>query len=187
MEFDVLVFGEWFRYRRSAGGGPQRTETVVVRFPPMEMAGIRRALEDLRSMAAADGRHLEGERLSSLMECMETADTVAVPIPVDVLRSLKWSLELHDHRTGPGEESVRALNLLWHRVDQARPLAGPWPRVRDTLQDALREALSRPGAEGLTARDELLDLVRRFADMHRTATAADDVEQRRLQAEPPNP
>ncbi|MFJ6915833.1 hypothetical protein ACIQUX_18040 [Streptomyces sp. NPDC101133] len=187
MEFDVLLFGKRFWYGRSAERMPQRTETVVASFPPTEVAEMRRSLEDLRRLATDNGRHAECERLSSLMACMETAETVEVPIPVDVLQSVKWSLGLHSYRAGLSEESVRALNRLRHCIDQARPLTGPWPRVRDTLQDALREALSRPGAEGLTARDELLDLVRRFADIHRTATAADDVEQRRLQAEPPNP
>ena len=70
---------------------------------------------------------------------------------------------------------------------RAHPTAADWPRVRDALQTALREALSRPGAQGLAARDELLDLIGRFADTHRTATAADDAAQQRLQAERAEP
>jgi hypothetical protein len=35
----------------------------------------------------------------------------------------------------------------------------------------------------LAARDELLALLLGFADVHRTATTADDMEQRRLQME----
>ncbi|MFG2934474.1 hypothetical protein [Streptomyces sp. NPDC048282] len=45
------------------------------------------------------------------------------------------------------------------------------------------EALSRPGAEGLAARDERRAIIGRFTDAHRTATAADDAVQQRLQAE----
>ncbi|MGW2518262.1 hypothetical protein ACWC09_14840 [Streptomyces sp. NPDC001617] len=59
----------------------------------------------------------------------------------------------------------------------------PWPHVRDTLQNALRQALSRPGAEGLAARDGPLDVIRRFHDARATATAADDPDQRRAQDE----
>nr|WP_143668556.1 hypothetical protein [Streptomyces sp. Alain-F2R5] len=118
---------------------------------------------------------------------METGEAVAVPVPARTLQSVQWCLEAHEYRTELSADSVRAIDRLRQCIDQARPVTGPWPHVRDTLQDALREALSRPGAAGLAARDELLDLVRGFADVHRTATAADDVEQRRLQAEPRNP
>ncbi|MET9990082.1 hypothetical protein ABZ061_11055 [Streptomyces mutabilis] len=114
---------------------------------------------------------------------METAEAVAVTVPARTLQSVQWCLEAHAYRTELSADSVRAIDRLRQCIDQARPVTGPWPHVRDTLQDALREALSRPGAAGLAARDELLDLVRGFADVHRTATAADDVEQRRLQAE----
>ncbi|MGW0605354.1 hypothetical protein [Streptomyces sp. NPDC002640] len=69
--------------------------------------------------------------------------------------------------------------------EEARPVTRPWQQVRDAVHGALREALSRPGRQGLAARDELLDVLRTFADVHRDATAADDEEQRRLQAARP--
>ncbi|MDG4858715.1 hypothetical protein P8605_11225, partial [Streptomyces sp. T-3] len=68
-------------------------------------------------------------------------------------------------------------------VEQARLSSGPWPAPREALQAALRQALAQPGAEGLAARDELLDVVGRFVAVHKAATSADDAEQQRLQAE----
>ncbi|MFD4142813.1 hypothetical protein [Streptomyces sp. NPDC058572] len=62
--------------------------------------------------------------------------------------------------------------------------AGPWPVLRDALEDALRQALAHPGAEGLAARDELFAVISRFMDAHRHATRADDPEQQMLQAQP---
>jgi hypothetical protein len=51
-------------------------------------------------------------------------------------------------------------------VEEGRVRRSVWPAVQEALRQATREALARPGAEGLAARDELLDAVRRFADLH---------------------
>ncbi|MFI0468293.1 hypothetical protein ACH347_29780 [Saccharopolyspora sp. 5N102] len=183
MEFDVLCFTDEFTGRRDDERFGPQPDTVAVSLPPREVAGMQRALES----RTAGLRWSNAELAASLIDRMNTAESVTVRIPIDELRRLKDLLSDLSYWSAESDDSVASLDNLRHHLDLARPVAGPWPRVRDILQDALGEALSRPGAEGLAARDELLDIVRRFADTHRTATAADDEEQRRLQAEQPEP
>jgi hypothetical protein len=183
IEFDVLFFVGKFRSRLDPYDerGQWLADTVAVSLPAAEVGDIRRALEDLAT--SLPGRYVVIGDIASLLAHLDKAEAATVQLPVHLADSLHWRLQQYLS----GENSARALNNLVHYIDLAHPVTGSWPRVRDTLQDALREALSRPGAEGLAARDELLDIARRFADTHRTATAADDMEQRRIQAERPEP
>ncbi|UUU44947.1 hypothetical protein [Streptomyces sp. NBC_00162] len=162
----------------------RRPDAVAVSLPPAEVGDIRRALEALAGGAGYSG---DAERAAAVIARMDEAEAVTVLLPADdkVLQSLLGQ----PARCGVhvSEDSVQALDNLRRHLALARPVTGTWFRVRDTLQDALRETLSRPGAEGLAARDELIDVVSRFVDTYRTATAADDVEQCRLQAERPQP
>ncbi|MFJ3804207.1 hypothetical protein ACIPSJ_49015 [Streptomyces sp. NPDC090088] len=156
-----------------------RPDTVAVTLPASEVAGIRQALDALRS-----AQPWRRDGFATVRTGLDEADTVTVLLPADEAGSLLSALTgIESWRTKIGDDAVRALRELHHHLERGRPVADPWPRVRDTLQTALREALSRPGAEGLAARDELLAIIGRFADAHRTATAADDAVQQRLQAE----
>ncbi|WP_344571227.1 hypothetical protein [Streptomyces caniferus] len=184
MEFDVLCFGHALGSWPGADGGRRPPDTIAVSLPPMEVGDMQRALG---SLAAGLSSRRDAELVASLMARINEAGAVTVQFPVDRVWSLQRLLRSPAYRGDLSEDSARALDNLNRHFDTARPVTGPWPQVRDALQDALRDALSRPGAGGLAARDELLDIVRRFVDTHRTATAADDVEQRRLQAERQEP
>ena len=176
----------WFRLsgRRRFPDEPDtdpgsRSDTVAVTLPASEVAGIREALDDLRS-----AQPWRQDGFAAVRTALGEADTVTVLLAADVASSLLSTLmAIESWRTEIGDDAVRALRDLYHRLEHGRLVADSSPRVTDTLRTALREALSHPGAEGLTARDELLDVIGRFADAHRTATAADDAVQQRLQAE----
>ncbi|MHB9756095.1 hypothetical protein ACYBSK_17100 [Streptomyces sp. BYX5S] len=177
-EFDVLCFESPLRGRDTRPG--ERQGTVALSVPAAEVADLRRALADL---AAAEEGHPSLQALASLAARVDGAGEVTVPVPVDELRSLRWVLSSPVYRRNLSAASVRALDALCGHIDRARPVSGPAPQVRALLHEALSRALARPGAEGLAARDELLDMVSGFAAAYRTATAADDEEQRLLQAE----
>ncbi|MEV5844102.1 hypothetical protein AB0M32_19265 [Streptomyces sp. NPDC051985] len=156
-----------------------RTDTVAVSLLATELAGAQEALDALQSSSPWH----RGE-LVALRTALDEAGTVTVLLPVDVASSLLSTLMvIESWRTKIGDDAVRALRDLYHRLEHGRLVADSSPRVTDTLRTAMGEALSHPGAEGLTARDELLALIDRFADAHRTATVADDAVQQRLQAE----
>ncbi|MFF7983110.1 hypothetical protein ACFZDK_29000 [Streptomyces sp. NPDC007901] len=160
-----------------------RTDTVAVSLPATEVAGTREALDALQASSS-----WPRSELVALRKALDEAGTVTVLLPVDVASSLLSTLmAIESWRTKIGDDAVHALRDLYHRLEHGRLVADSSPRVADTLRTALREALSRPGAEGLAARDELLDVIGRFADAHRTATAADDAVQQRLQAERAEP
>ncbi|MYS19370.1 hypothetical protein GA0115240_10774 [Streptomyces sp. DvalAA-14] len=178
VEFDVLYF-DLIGYRPKARAAPPEPRTVAVSLPQTEAADIRRALD---ALAAGLRWTTDIGVVTSLAARMDEAEPVTVTLSEHEAQALQWVLRSPAEREGLAADCGPALDSLIGHLDRARPVTGPWLRVRDTLQDALGEALSRPGAEGLAARDELLDIVRRFADTHRTATAADDPEQRRLRA-----
>ncbi|NYV72875.1 hypothetical protein [Streptomyces sp. UH6] len=183
VEFDVVGFdrGPWRPTR--AGAGRQDAESVAVSMPPEDLVRVRHALDTLLRAAADDAGGRDRERLASLRDHLDATGTVRVTLPEAVLRPALGALRWHPHRARIGEEPMRALDGFGDHVEQARPVTSPWQEVLDTLRGALREALSRPGRQGLLARDELLGQLRAFADVHRGVTAADDREQRRLQAE----
>jgi len=159
--------------------------TVALELRPTEAGEIRRAVEGLRDVLSDWDRG----PLDALRTALDEADPTTVLLSASHAGSL-WHLfgESDRYRPTLDEDAVRALDhLARHLAEHSRPVTGPWPHLRATLRTALREALTRPGAEGLAARDELLALVLGFAHAHRTATAADDEEQRRLQAERAEP
>ncbi|MFC8096859.1 hypothetical protein [Streptomyces sp. NPDC057301] len=159
--------------------GPAQDITVAL--PSAQVGEIRRALDTL---GAHFSRPERTERVSALLAGLDAVDTVTVTLPAATARDLHYALSAIGPLTeGLDGDTVRVAGDLARHLAVAHPAGGPWPHVRETVQDALREALSRPGAEGLAARDELLALLGRFAGAHRTATAADDAEQGRLQAE----
>lgn len=176
----------WFRWsrRRRFPDEPDtdpgsRPDTVAVTLPASEVAGIREALDALRS-----AQPWRQNGFAAVRTGLDEADTVTLLLAADEVGSLLSDLMvIESWRSKIGDGAVRALRELHRHLERGRPVADTWPRVTDTLQAALREALSHPGAEGLAARDELLDIIGRFADAHRTATAADDAVQQRLQAE----
>ncbi|MGC9539783.1 hypothetical protein [Streptomyces sp. UG1] len=158
--------------------GPPRDVAVVL--PLAEAGEIRRALDALR----AGYLRPDQTDASVLIEALDAVGTVTVTLPAATANTLHYTVSALGPWTKElDEETVRVLGTLARYLGMSQPVAGPWPHVRDTLQDALRGALSRPGAEGLAARDELLAVLRGFADAHATATAADDARQRELQAE----
>lgn len=159
--------------------------TIALELRPTEVGELRRAAEGLRD-ALSDW---ERGPVDALRAALDEADPTTVLLSASHAGSLWYLLgESGRHKQALDEDSVRALDHLARSLaEHSRPVTGPWPHVVETLRTALREALTRPGAEGLAARDELLALVLGFADAHRTATAADDEEQRRLQAERPEP
>jgi hypothetical protein len=186
-EFDVVGWDRRYQSRRfreeQAGKGAPLPDLVAVPLPPGQVAGVRLALDAWQA-----ARPWWPDALEALRTGLDEAGPVTVLLPVDAAGSLHLALEgIEGWGRDIGEDSVRILGDLRDHLARAHSTAADWPRVRDTLQTALREALSRPGAEGLAARDELLDLVARFADTHRTATAADDALQQRLQAERTEP
>ncbi|MFF9803646.1 hypothetical protein ACF1G5_00695 [Streptomyces coeruleorubidus] len=184
-EFDVMGWSSpsstrsrrWEKDRERAG----RPQDLTVALPLVEVGEIRRALDALRA-------HLPWPEkvapVTALIEALDAEDAVRVTLPAATVSALHHTVSM----IGPWTDwldgdTVRLAGVLSGHLSRAQPSVGPWPHVRDTLQDALREALSRPGAEGLAARDELLALLLSFADVHRTATTADDREQGRLQME----
>jgi len=184
MEFAVAG---WSRDRSGGARGAldRETGTIALELRPTEVGEIRRAVEGLRD----DLGDWERGPVDALRTALDEADPTTVLLSASHAGSLWYLLgESGRHQRALDEDSVRSLDHLARCLaEHSRPVTGPWPHVRETLRTALREALTRPGAEGLAARDELLALVLGFADAHRTATAADDEEQRRLQAERAEP
>ena len=158
--------------------GPART--VMVALEPAEAGTLRGALDDLAEAEGPPGPDDAVAPLAARFDAIAaprlflSADEAARAVP-ELRRAAGTSRPLP-------EEARRSLDELAHRVERGRIVPGPWPAVRATLEDALREALARPGADGLAARDELLAMVGRFIDAHREATRADDAEQRRIEA-----
>ncbi|MEU6372103.1 hypothetical protein [Streptomyces sp. NPDC046909] len=183
VEFAVAGWSQRAPRARYAAAGME-PDLVALTLPPTEVGEIRRALDALGTGLDDWSRRA----VVSLTTGLDEADAVTVLLPADHAGSLWYLLGEADHwQRGLDDDSVRALESLAGHLERSRLVVGPLPHVRETLQTALHEALTRPGAEGLAARDELLGIVRRFADAHRTATAADDEEQRRLQAERTEP
>ncbi|MFJ7076849.1 hypothetical protein [Streptomyces sp. NPDC098781] len=182
-EFDVAGWsphlGRWPPWDDSEGAGPPRD--VAVTLPLVEVGEIRRALDALSAHLV---RPEQTARVTALIAGLDAIGTVTVTLPEATATALRFTTSLVGDRTeGLDGGTVHAIGALTRYLGSTQPVAGPWPRVRATLRDALREALSLPGAEGLAARDELLAVLRGFADAHATATAADDAQQRDLQAE----
>ncbi|KUL43490.1 hypothetical protein [Streptomyces regalis] len=184
-EFDVVGWsghapgGSLRREKDPERAGPAQDVTVAL--PLVEVGEIRRALDALRAHLP---RPEQTARISALIAALDAVDTVTVALPAATAGALHHTLSVIGPWTeGLDDDTARVVGDLARYVGMSQPGAGPWRHVRGTLQDALREALSRPGAEGLAARDELLTVLRRFTDAHAAATAADDAEQRRLQAE----
>jgi hypothetical protein len=168
VEFDVVGWVSDYRPRYSGGGEPdEEPGLLAVPLPLLRAGAIRQALDGLR-----DASPWYEDEIMSLMTRLDEAGPVTVLLSAheaSSLRSLVSKVEFLRREFNPG--AVGALEDLQGSLESAFPVSGPWPHVRDTLQTALREALSRPGAEALAARDELLDLIVRFAEAHRTATA----------------
>jgi len=177
MQFDVVFVKDPSDYMAYA----ETPNTLTVSLPSAEVGDMRRALEGL----AAGLDRLQGAAIvAALIARIDKAPTVNITLPVDhTLSALQSLLEDTGRRMRLSDDSAQALLNLRRHIDLARPVSGPWPRVRDTLQTALGEALSLPGAEGLAARDDLIEIISRFVGTHRTATAADDLDQCQLQAE----
>ncbi|WP_369244322.1 hypothetical protein [Streptomyces sp. R41] len=153
-------------------------EALSVTLPVAEAGQLRQALLDTMGRL---GDPFRTEELADLAAAIDAADGVRVLLPV--LQATHLPSELRGNRYGePDEEVSPELNRLAELIEQGQFTSGRWQSVRQPLRDALRDALSLPGAEGLAARDELLDVVERFARAHRSATRADDTEQQRLQA-----
>jgi hypothetical protein len=96
-----------------------------------------------------------------------------VIIPAEIAYELARELRKSPLR-GMREQSERRLDRLAEYIDEGRVLHGQWSALQDILGQALREALDRPGAEGIAARDDLLAMLRRFANIHQDATNPDD-------------
>ncbi|GHG88065.1 hypothetical protein [Streptomyces lanatus] len=183
-EFDVTGWSPRFfagprRWDEDPGpaGPPQ---DVAVALPLAEVGEIRQALDTLRT------HHLHPDRTaqaSALIDALDAIGTVTVTLPTATANTLYYTLSTIGPWTEDlDEDTVRTVDALTRHLDLSHPVAGSWPHVRETLHHALHEALSLPGPEGLTARDDLLDVLRRFTDAHGTAVAAGDAEQGRLQA-----
>ncbi|MFJ8595162.1 hypothetical protein [Streptomyces sp. NPDC093598] len=187
-EFDVVGWSSPASpaFRRSGGqeedrerDGPPQDLTVAL--PVVEVGEIRRALDALR---ARSDRPRQTAAIAALIEGLDAMGTVPVTLPTATADALHHAVSVIGYWTeGLEGDTLGVAGDLCRYLSSSQPTVGPWPHIRDTLQDALREALSRPGAEGLAARDELLALLRGFTDAHRTATRADDREQGRLQME----
>jgi hypothetical protein len=187
LEFDVVGWDRTYQSRRFREERERETvalpDMVAVPLPPGEVAGIRQALDAWQAL-----RPWWPDAIAALRTGLDEAGPVTVMLSADAASSLQSALEGIDGWSGQiGENSLRVLRDLRDHLDRGHSAPDTWPLVRDTLRTALREALSRPGAEGLAARDELLDVIGRFADAHRTATAADDAVQQRLQTERAEP
>ncbi|GAA3788654.1 hypothetical protein ACFS5L_15885 [Streptomyces phyllanthi] len=154
-------------------------ESLTVTLPVAEAGRLRTALLD---EIAREGDSFRAEELVELAAALDEADGVRVLL--SVLQATDLPGELRRGRySAPDQEVSPELDRLAALIEQSRFSSGPWQSLRQTLQDTLRAALAHPGAQGLAARDELLELLARFAWAHRGATRADDTEQQRLQAE----
>ncbi|MGA5451886.1 hypothetical protein ACPCVO_35155 [Streptomyces umbrinus] len=150
---------------------------AAVTLPAIEVAELHTALSDLAHTAppspAATLHHLQN-RL--------TAAQVILRLPLRDLYALeRLPVALRNQGRDDGTAESRLQRFLQH-AGQGWLTTGTWPALRDALADALRLALTQPGAEGLAARDDLLAVVTQFVEAHRQATNADDTEQQRLQA-----
>ncbi|GAA2420461.1 hypothetical protein GCM10010255_70900 [Streptomyces coeruleofuscus] len=163
---------------RERDGPPQ---DLTMALPLAEVDEIRRALDAMQARLPWPEKVAP---ITALIEALDAEDAVRVTLPAATVSSLHHTVSMIGAWTDWLDgDTLRLAGVLSGHLSRAQPSVGPWPHVQDTLQDALREALSRPGAEGLAARDELLAFLLSFADVHRTATTADDREQRRLQME----
>ncbi|MFF8848020.1 hypothetical protein ACF08N_35850 [Streptomyces sp. NPDC015127] len=138
-------------------------------------------LQDIRDAVPYCFEPAGAELLKGLAQRIDEAAPTPVVLPAELDYQLAQELRTSPLR-GIREESNTRLDLLARLIEDGRPLSGAWPAVRETLGQALHEALARPGAEGIAARDELLAMVRHFADLHQDATHPDDTEQQRIQA-----
>ncbi|MGW4033201.1 hypothetical protein ACWEFL_28555 [Streptomyces sp. NPDC004838] len=187
VEFDVVG---WRRDFGLSHGVWERDEDLVVAVPlPLNRVGdFRRALDEL-----GDGWRWHEDEITALKVQLDEMNPTIVLLSAEAADALRFALDRTARRRERSDEGRdQVLEDLHASLNRAYPVSGPWPLVRDALHTALREALSGPGAQGLAARDELLDLISRFAETHRTATASDDADQLRLQAErtapePPDP
>ncbi|MEU1936522.1 hypothetical protein ACH49O_24970 [Streptomyces coeruleorubidus] len=184
-EFDVMGWSSpsypRSRRREKDHERPGPPQDLTIALPLAEVGEIRRALDAMQARLPWPEK---AAPVTALIEALDAEDPVRVTLPAATVSALHHTVSM----IGPWTDwldgdTVRLAGVLSRHLSRAQPSVGPWPHVRDTLQDALREALSRPGAEGLAARDELLAFLLTFADVHRTATTADDMEQRRLQME----
>ncbi|WP_199550121.1 hypothetical protein [Streptomyces sp. N35] len=156
------------------------TRAVIVSIPACAADQVRETLAEVLGRGTRQGSWSNAS-LRFVAHRVDAA-TVEVALPASVYERALGALERAGGHTldAARRDPIQRLVGL---AQQARLSTGPWPAPREALQAALRQALARPGAEGLAARDELLDVVGRFVAAHRTATRADDAEQRRLQAE----
>ncbi|MDG4857747.1 hypothetical protein P8605_06180 [Streptomyces sp. T-3] len=148
----------------------QANSTVLVPLSPA--FAPQQYIEELRSVAQQS--QYEKRELYQLADLIEQAPARAISLPSQIALSMRQCLlaDLNQSRVGAALAAC---------FDQARPAPAKNPRVHDTLRAALQEALSFPGQTGLAARDELLEQLRGFVAMHRTATNLLDIEQQRLQ------
>ncbi|MER7173256.1 hypothetical protein [Streptomyces mesophilus] len=156
------------------------TRAVIVSIPACEADRVRETLAEVLGRRNRQGSSSNGS-LRFVADRVDAA-TVEMVLPASLYERALGALE----RAGAHSADAARRDPIQHLLELAgagaRLSNGPWPAPREALQAALRQALDRPGAEGLAARDELLDVVGRFVEVHRTATRADDAEQRRLQA-----
>ncbi|GHD07551.1 hypothetical protein GCM10010313_26840 [Streptomyces violarus] len=183
-EFDVVGWSSPSSRRsgwREEDGERNGPQYLTVALPVAEVGEIRRALDALH---AHSDRPRQTAAIAALIEALDAVDTVPVTLPAASAKALHHAVSVIGYWTkGLEGDTLRVAGDLCRYLSRSQPTIGPWPHIRDALQDSLREALSRPGAEGLAARDELLAVLRSFTHAHQTATRADDTEQRRLQME----
>jgi hypothetical protein len=153
-------------------------EDVTLLLPTADLGVL---LQDIRDAVPYCFDPAGAELLKGLAQRIDEAAPTPVALPAELGYRLAQELRMSPLR-GIREESNTRLVLLARLIEDGRPLSGAWPAVRQTLGQALHEALARPGAEGIAARDELLAMVRHFADLHQDATHPDDTEQQRIQA-----
>ncbi|MBC9712846.1 hypothetical protein H9Y04_09700 [Streptomyces sp. TRM66268-LWL] len=155
---------------------------VVMTLPAAEVPRLRAALAEALPAVRGDAMAAYVRYVDRRLDAATTDVRMTAWVHELLLMALTDAIP---PRAGDATETDTAAEVrrLIEHAQQARFTTGPWPAPREALQAALRQALAQPGAEGLAARDELLDVVGRFVAAHRTATRADDAEQQRLQAE----